>query len=323
MADEISKKMNYSYNSFLVDFLLLAKRDPELKKIISGVYHTLDKKADHLGFGKANMPIEWLAQRDQTDIPEDSYVAEGITIKAVLAVPDHANMMRNVRALAAIAHLSKKAIDKEDDLLKLVTFVTRIQSQDVSEDIDKEWSDDATIRGLLHNMCIAEQKDDIQNVIKNIEKTKIGGIAREIAEELDLSSLDMEHPENWLDLASIGNPNSLLGGIVGKLGAKMTEKFKNGDIKPDDILADAMNTVKNLGLMSGGAGGMPDISALLGSLGGGGGGGSAAGGGIAELLSSLTGNVSSTGGGANIGNIMKHFTDAVNANKELKTGGSV
>lgn len=108
-------------------------------------------------------------------------------------------------------------------------------------------------------------KADMRDAFDKIQSSKIGSIAKEIAEEIDLSSLDKQNPEQWLDLANLTKPDSVLGNIVGKLTTKITNKMKNGELKQEDIFADAMNLMSTMGLN--GPGGLNGLAGLGGALG--------------------------------------------------------
>lgn len=120
---------------------------------------------------------------------------------------------------------------------------------------------DATSSRLLANIAKVMRPVDASKAIDDditgkaaadmLQNTKIGNIAKEISEELDLSSLNIQKPE---DLLSMGS-NGILGNIIGKVGSKIHAKIDNGELKHEDLMSEAMSMMSMLGGMGGGAGG--------------------------------------------------------------------
>lgn len=100
--------------------------------------------------------------------------------------------------------------------------------------------------------------DSTAEMLKN---TKIGSLAKEISEELDLSSLKFDKPE---DILNMGGDNNLLTNIISKVGSKIHQKLDNGDIKHEDLMSEAMSMLSMVGGgAAGGKGGMPNLSGIL------------------------------------------------------------
>lgn len=129
----------------------------------------------------------------------------------------------------------------------------------------------------------AEQKELEENVKKMEEKVKesfgdnmmnssIGNLAKEISEEIDLKELEnMENPaELFGALFSGGQGNDKINNLFGKVGEKLSQKMKNGEIDEQKLFAEATNMMSGLGGLfgGGGKGGMPDLSKMMSSLGG-------------------------------------------------------
>lgn len=80
-----------------------------------------------------------------------------------------------------------------------------------------------------------------------IENTKIGEIAKEIAQDLDLDKLNISNPEDFLK----GN-GDILGKIVSNVSQKLQKKFEDGSIKHDELLNEAMSVIGGMGKDNGG-----------------------------------------------------------------------
>ena len=98
---------------------------------------------------------------------------------------------------------------------------------------------------------------------------KLGQLAQEIAEETaEEFNVDMkgESDVNEVFQTLLKNPTKLMG-LVKKVGSKLDDKIKSGDINESELLAEAGDMVKNMKNMPG----MENIQSMLGKMAGGGG----------------------------------------------------
>lgn len=162
-------------------------------------------------------------------------------------------------------------IEEDDDALLSMTLkaIQAWQSNDVIA--FKELSDqilDEDVKARLNQLGLPPSSssgttNDNQNENKNqtendfMHTSKIGSLAREIAEDLDLG--DVQKPEDIL--------NRGIGDIVGKVSSKLQEKFQNGSIKQDDLMREAMQ------FMGGGGDMVANMMKMMGQMKGAGGGG--------------------------------------------------
>ena len=300
-STDAASKLTFTYNSFLADFLMLAKRmSPEMRERVKDKYRSIDKRdKSHIEFAAGHLPLVELAgvrPADLSNMKDVEFakreVAEGIRIADVIgfeAAPGcsdddkeaaeglRAGMLRNMYVLACITRLHQ--LDANDaTLTELLNLIMRIQAVatwagwpepapaigDLEESMQKV--EDTTVKGLLgclFNMSVISSSSSsaapevpaaLKETFGQLQNSKIGAIAKEIAEELDVSSIDTKNPESWLDLSNITNPNSFLGNVVNKLGTKITTKMQNGELKQEDIFNDAMALMRSMST-AGGAGG--------------------------------------------------------------------
>lgn len=289
-SDEATAKLVFSYNSFLVDFLLLAKRiSPEIKQRVKEHHRSVDKRdPQHLDFGAKNLPLDGLSTTKPSMLDKadasilDACIVDGITVMDIVGNESkeedqeglRIGMLRNLYVLASIARLQLLASSVAGDAMlePLLELIMRIQAVGTwsgwpepapsitNLDTAIAEVDDECIRGLLgglFDMCVTQattSKDGIADVpealrdtLSNLKNSKIGSIAKEIAEEIDFSGIDAGKPEEWLDISNISNPNSFIGNIVGKLGTKLTAKMQNGELKQEDIITDVMSLMMSMG----------------------------------------------------------------------------
>jgi hypothetical protein len=106
---------------------------------------------------------------------------------------------------------------------------------------------------------------DIHDHVTNMMNGKLGKLAREIAEETaaDLN-INGDNPESVSDVFKnlIHNPTKLLG-LVKKVGTKLDEKIKTGDMKESELLEEASELIKKMKGMPG----MGDIQSMLSKMG--------------------------------------------------------
>jgi hypothetical protein len=108
-----------------------------------------------------------------------------------------------------------------------------------------------------------------KDFLESIENSKIANIAKEISQEIDISNISIEKPEDVAKLMDFSGSNNFLGNIVSKVSTKLTEKISSGEINQDDLLSEAMSMMGMLnGGGAGGAGGIADILKNMGGLGG-------------------------------------------------------
>jgi len=119
------------------------------------------------------------------------------------------------------------------------------------------------------NECINNDNlpktDDIHEHINNMMEGKLGKLARDIAEETSKElDIDLEGSKDVNDVFNklLKNPTQLMN-MVNKVGNKLDEKLKSGDINETELMEEAsllVNKMKNMP-------GMNDIASMLSKMG--------------------------------------------------------
>lgn len=205
------------------------------------------------------------------------------------------------------------------------------QEKGSGEDPDSEVLDDDLL-ALLHKLqacealaCRARGGDQDTNgaesllggmgfspeTLELLQNSKIGQLAKEIGDELDPSQIspeNMGNPEDMMNFSNIMDKDTLLGGIVAKMGSKVQEKLRSGELSAEEIMNEAKSlfgkldgdkNIKNNPLLSNilqnigggvGAGGgrgnrpaMPDLSQMASLFNNFSGAGGAGGGGMPDI----------------------------------------
>ena len=145
--------------------------------------------------------------------------------------------------------------DNEVQLEKILVKVLKILNEiDMKNDIQNELNDilDDDVKNLLLN--INKFKTTKINVDNNLDElignSKIGNLAKEISDSINLDSLNLDNPEDLLNPANLFNSDTgnILGDLVKQVGSSITNKLSSGEIKQDELLNDAfslMNRMQN------------------------------------------------------------------------------
>ena len=156
---------------------------------------------------------------------------------------------------------------------KVVGFITTIQhnseeSNDFKEELDEILDDD--LKAILLRITPKLSKNipsGTENVAPDMgsmfgemaKNSKIASLAKEISEEIDISSINIEKPEDIMKLMDFSGDNNVMGNIIKKVSSKISDKINSGDLKQDDLLGEAMNMMS----MMGGKGGMGGLGDML------------------------------------------------------------
>ena len=138
------------------------------------------------------------------------------------------------------------------------------------------------------------------SIFKGMENSKICNLAQEISNDIDVSKLNIESPDDIMKLLDFSSSNNIMGDIIKKVSSKMHEKISNGELKQEDLFGEA---VSMMGKMNGGGG-----SAAGGSKAGGGGGGGGGGGAAADPFAGLASMMSGLGGAGGLASMMSGLT---------------
>ena len=132
---------------------------------------------------------------------------------------------------------------------------------------------------LVNKICEINMEEKTGFSMGDIEDTSIGKLAKEIVEEVNLDKVKESINSEGDILSALSNPDNGIGNLISDVSQKMASKLKNGEIKQDALLKDALSMAGKLPGMNGGGGGggEPDLGNIMkmmsGLIGGGGGGG--------------------------------------------------
>jgi hypothetical protein len=165
--------------------------------------------------------------------------------------------------------------------VKVVKVLAMLQKgQDVSSELEDIVDDD--IKALLSKIKSFENANGDAKLedaadalpippmefLESIENSKIASLAKDIAKEIDISSLNIEKPEDIAKMLDFSGENNFLGNIVNKVSSTLTDKISKGELNQEDLMSEAMSMMGMLNSGKGGAGGLADMLKGMGGLGG-------------------------------------------------------
>lgn len=92
--------------------------------------------------------------------------------------------------------------------------------------------------------------DIFGDMFARFKDTKLGELAQEITEEIDVDQLDLKNPMDLLNIANLTDEKSALGSIVSKMTGKMKSKMESGSLRYEDLMGEAMGLFKGMDLSS-------------------------------------------------------------------------
>lgn len=314
LKDKIVLAFNKFYTSLLKD---LKTTNDDIRKIIKKNYKVLDKLSDeHLVFFREQFGSE----DDHAailvgDSLNDKMIAKEVTLKMVSDSIDNEvdkGVFRNyLYILSVISMIYDEHLDDPDQdskvvdnlFEKVITIISKIQkNEDIESLLDDIVDDDikeflTKVKDFNKNVKFDQEEmpkdteaagpsgsggDLPKFPFPEMQDSMICNLAKEISNEIDVSNINIEKPEDVFKLMDFTSSNNLVGDIIKKVSSKIHDKISTGELKQEDLFGEAMNmmSMMNKGGGGGGLGGMAGMAEMMSGLSGmmGGGKGGAAGG---------------------------------------------
>lgn len=259
------RRIAFAYNKVLVDFLLQAKScHPDIKAAIRKHYRLIEPETvEHVERHVKTMTADVRSALLEPYSPSvlDDAVVESWSVLQECTVSflatrttDAATRRRMCGHLYLLSLLASLYNDQASDdqtgrlLERTLVLVKKMQEgQDVESDLQDFVDDD--VRALLTNIRVtmapepASELGDEQ-ILERIMGSKIGRLAAEISQELDPSDLECSNPMDMLDLSKLADGTSPLGGIITKMGSKLQDKMRTGELNQGELLTEAVSMLK-------------------------------------------------------------------------------
>jgi hypothetical protein len=275
----LSTKIEYVFNKIALSFIKEIKdKDVSIKTKISEHYKPLfDTSSDeHINFFMTHIKDSecFMKSSFENNIIENDNILESmifkdITVSNILDVVDD-NEKNVVKCylydLYMLSYLYKMNNEKDGSvttelLNKAVRFVDNKQNFVLEDELDNVFDDELRIifqniyetkkdmnRSLVTvNPEIMNDMGDFSNVFEFLNNSKIGSLAKEISQDIDISHLHLEKPEDLLNMDSVfSGDNPVLGDIIGKVSSRISSKIECGDLKQDELMQEALSMMSKL-----------------------------------------------------------------------------
>ena len=277
----LSNKIEFVFNKIALSFIKEIKdKDPSIKAKLKEHYAIFDKSSDvHITFFMNNVtdPSEFKKPFGENLLESESVlqltIFKDITVSDIVKVVDvseHNVVKCYLYDMFMLSHLYNLNRATDDEVTATELFNKALQFIDNSDNIvledelDNVFDDE--LRTLLQN--IYETKKDMHRSVvtinhENLEKdarpkefdsafeflnnSRIGDLAKEISQDIDIGNLNLDKPEDLLNMDSIfSGDNPVLGDIIGKVSSKISNKIASGELKQEDLMQEALAMMSKL-----------------------------------------------------------------------------
>ena len=281
----LSNKIQFVFNKISLSFIKDIKdKDTKVKSKLKKHYAIFDKSSDaHILFFIKNIVNhdDFKQPFDQNILENENilnfHIFNDIKVSDVVNVVDgseHNVIKCYLYDLFMLSHLYTMSMDPDNETQTLelfnksIKFIYNTSDLNLDEELDNVFDDD--LKTLLQNVyetnknmtmthkqtddSTHKQTDDstqhpkeLDNAFEFLSNSKIGDLAKEISQDIDIGNLNMENPEDLLNIDSIfaGN-NPVLGDIIGKVSSKISNKIQSGELKQEDLMQEALSMMSKL-----------------------------------------------------------------------------
>jgi hypothetical protein len=156
--------------------------------------------------------------------------------------------------LAIFAILFQDA--SSNDINRALELLKNFKDKDITTEIN-HISNKTICRWIIHLHSIYTNR--VSNIFNtqfaDIESTSIGKLAKEIMDEVDMSTVQNSLSGDGDIFKALSDPNSGIASLLGTVSQKMIGKLASGEIKHENLLQDAMKFATKLPGMLQGSGG--------------------------------------------------------------------
>ena len=133
----------------------------------------------------------------------------------------------------------------DDLLVYCLKVINRVENSKEPE----EGIMDDIVENIIHNISLLGISiDNTQNEKVNsiLEESKIGKLAKEISESIDLSGIDEDKIKNIKNPMDILQNSNFMGDIINQVGSTITNKMSSGELNQEDLIKDAFSLMGGL-----------------------------------------------------------------------------
>ena len=263
---DINIKTAYIFNCVTLKFMQDIKdKDKQIKNKLKTNYKVFDKESlEYIEKFSENVPNVF-ENENILDSEEllNFELFKDITVKNILTniVEDNEEdkkiFIYKLYVFNIFSYVYKLTLeeDKKEVLLnKVIEVINSVDSGEMNEKILDEILDD-DIKSMLQKVYDNKTKTTtFENPLdgfdmEELNNSKIGAIAKEISESIDINSLNIEKPEELLNINNMfSGSNNVLGDIIGKVGNTITSKIENGEINQEELMNEAFSMMSKMNM---------------------------------------------------------------------------
>ena len=149
--------------------------------------------------------------------------------------------------LNIISVFDKEEIEKED----IEGLMEDIIDDDIKTVLWKIYDNKEYLKNIVSKDDIVDDSDNGLPNLDIMKNTKIGNLAKEISETIDVSKLNIENPEELLNVENIfngGGSNNVIGDIIKTVGDQISSKIQNGELNQEELMTEALGMMCNLNM---------------------------------------------------------------------------
>lgn len=279
----LSEKILFLFNKFFISFVKDIKdTDDNFKVSIKKNYKVIDKSSDEHLNEFWSIFKEYIPEfKNVEDAGADLTILKDIKVNDIISkLGDDVEVFWNyIYILSTFSYLFNQEDQSEELFNKVVDVLGLIQKgtykDNLVDDVDDILDDDIKTlllkitprmsKGVSNEPSSSDTSDaskkaegfDFGSIFgESAKNSKIANLAKEISEEIDVSSIKIEKPEDIMKMMDFSSSNNVMGDIIKKVSSKITDKIQSGDLNQQDLLSEAMGMMSMMG-GGGGKGGNP------------------------------------------------------------------
>lgn len=276
-------KIVFVFNKFYTSFIKDLKKEDGLRDPIKKAYKAIDKmSAEYVEFVLEQFEGKFV----EPDV--EKQILKGITVtqalEAIKSDDDKEVFWNYYYVLATLALVYNEFKTNEDETAvgvlaeNVLSILNKKQKgEDISEDVAVILQDD--VLALIEKIkqvkietkaagpsSSSSSENPFMSAFEGMENSKICNLAKEISNDIDVSGIKADSPEDIMKLLDFTSSNNIMGDIIKKVSSKMHEKISAGELKQEDLFGEAMSMMSkmNFGGGGGGGGGMGGLGGLAG-----------------------------------------------------------
>ena len=153
-------------------------------------------------------------------------------------------------------------IETEDDTenkFDIVNFTEDVFDEDIKSIFINLYNDRIQFRNIIDN-DINQPDVEFPNLdidMDFLNNSKIGSLAKEISDGIDISSMNLEDPSELLNVDKMfSDSNNPLGNIIQQVSSTITDKISSGELNQEELMKEAFSLMNkmNTGNASGNGG---------------------------------------------------------------------